>query len=71
MCAFGGRDFDTLYVTSIRPQKEADLVDQPWAGAVFALRPGVQGLPETEFAGGAATRQLAQNLQQPQHVSTK
>ena len=49
MCAFGGKDFDTLYVTSIRPQKEIELSAQPFAGAVFALRPGVHGLPETEF----------------------
>ncbi len=49
MCAFGGKDFDTLYVTSIRPQKETELSEQPFAGAVFALRPGVNGLPETEF----------------------
>ena len=52
MCAFGGRGLDTLYVTSIRPQQAADLVDQPWAGAVFALRPGTSGLAETEFASG-------------------
>lgn len=49
MCAFGGTNFDTLYVTSIRPQKETQLIDQPLAGAVFALRPGIQGLPESEF----------------------
>ena len=44
MCAFGGAQLDTLYVTSIRPG--GDLSDQPLAGGVFALRPGVQGLPE-------------------------
>ena len=49
MCAFGGSRMDTLYVTSIRPQKESDLVEQPLAGAVFALQPGVQGMLETEF----------------------
>ena len=49
MCAFGGKAFDTLYVTSIRPQNEADLVDQPHAGAVFAVNVGTQGLPETDF----------------------
>jgi sugar lactone lactonase YvrE len=46
MCAFGGADLDTLYVTSIRPAA-TDLSDQPLAGGVFALRPGVRGLPET------------------------
>ena len=49
MCAFGGSHFDTLYVTSIRPGNEADLFDQPDAGAVFAVHPGIQGLPEPEF----------------------
>jgi sugar lactone lactonase YvrE len=51
MCAFGGRDLDTLYVTSIRPQG-VDLADQPLAGGVFALQPGVQGLAETAFRRG-------------------
>jgi sugar lactone lactonase YvrE len=44
MCAFGGADLDTLFVTSIRPA--GDLSDQPLAGGVFALRPGVRGLDE-------------------------
>ena len=46
MCAFGGARLDTLYVTSIRPG--GDLSDQPLAGGLFALRPGVRGLPEPE-----------------------
>lgn len=45
MCAFGGTGLDTLFVTSIRPEG-IDLSDQPLAGGVFALRPGVRGLPE-------------------------
>jgi sugar lactone lactonase YvrE len=48
MCAFGGPQLDTLYVTSIRPG--GDLSDQPLAGGVFALHPGVCGLPEPSFA---------------------
>ena len=44
MCAFGGPLLDTLYVTSIRPG--GDLSDQPLAGGVFALRPGVTGVAE-------------------------
>ncbi|MFK3799659.1 SMP-30/gluconolactonase/LRE family protein [Pseudomonas sp. NPDC088444] len=47
MCAFGGRDLDTLFVTSIRPG--GDVGDQPLAGGLFALRPGVNGLVETPF----------------------
>ena len=49
MCAFGGDGYETLFVTSIRPRRAEDLADQPYAGALFALRPGVQGLPETDF----------------------
>ena len=49
MCAFGGAHLDTLYVTSIRPDG-VDLTDQPLAGGVFALRPGVQGVAEPEFS---------------------
>ncbi|MEO7954592.1 MAG: SMP-30/gluconolactonase/LRE family protein [Polaromonas sp.] len=48
MCAFGGAGLDTLFVTSIRPEG-IDLSDQPLAGGVFALRPGVRGLPEPMF----------------------
>ncbi|VVE22580.1 6-deoxy-6-sulfogluconolactonase [Pandoraea eparura] len=45
MCAFGGRDFDTLFVTSIRPATGATEQD----GHVFAVRCGVQGLPEVAY----------------------
>jgi len=48
MCAFGGANLDTLFVTSIRPG--GDLSDQPLAGGVFALQPGITGLEETPFA---------------------
>ncbi len=48
MCAFGGADMKTLYVTSIRPAN-VELADQPLAGGVFALRPGVQGIEESFF----------------------
>jgi sugar lactone lactonase YvrE len=48
MCAFGGAGLDTLFVTSIRPG--GDLSDQPLAGGVFALQPGVKGLEEPQFS---------------------
>lgn len=47
MCAFGGTNLDTLFVTSIRPA--GDISDQPLAGGVFALHPGIKGLPEPEL----------------------
>lgn len=52
MCAFGGPGLDTLFVTSIRPDN-IDLADQPLAGGVFALRPGVCGMPEPVFKPSA------------------
>jgi len=50
MCAFGGANLDTLYVTSIRPAG-IDLGDQPLAGGVFALNPGTKGLEEPAYRG--------------------
>ncbi|MDR6408818.1 SMP-30/gluconolactonase/LRE family protein [Paraburkholderia terricola] len=47
MCAFGGRELDTLFVTSIRPATGASEHD----GHLFAVRPGVVGLLEPEYAG--------------------
>ncbi|MBI3909066.1 MAG: SMP-30/gluconolactonase/LRE family protein [Pseudomonas fluorescens] len=47
MCAFGGTRLDTLFVTSIRPGDDHD--PQSLAGGVFALDPGVKGLPEPLF----------------------
>jgi sugar lactone lactonase YvrE len=58
MCAFGGAGLDTLFVTSIRPG--GDVSDQPLAGGLFALRPGVRGLAEpacTVFPSPALTTQ--------------
>ena len=49
MCAFGGPTMDILFVTSMRPEG-IDLSDQPLAGGVLALYPGVRGLPEPTFA---------------------
>jgi sugar lactone lactonase YvrE len=51
-CAFGGRDFDDLYVTSLTYGLSAEaLREQPLAGALFRLRPGVRGRPTYRFAG--------------------
>jgi sugar lactone lactonase YvrE len=51
MCAFGGPDYATLFVTSIRPQAAEDQAGQPLAGSVFAVSTGARGLPEPEFGG--------------------
>ena len=48
--AFGGEHFDTLFITTARhnltPEK---LAGQPYAGGIFALEPGVKGLPSNVF----------------------
>src|SRR5205823_940907 len=46
-CMFGGADLGTLFVTSA----SFDVEGQPQAGGLFALQPGVRGLPEPRFAG--------------------
>ncbi len=46
-CAFGGRNLETLFVTTTsQAMSEADLRNNPLAGALLAFEPGVPGLPE-------------------------
>ena len=51
-CAFGGRDLKDLYITTawigLDPTARAE---QPLAGGLFRLRPGVAGQPVNRFAG--------------------
>ncbi|MDO9215889.1 MAG: SMP-30/gluconolactonase/LRE family protein [Lacisediminimonas sp.] len=50
MCAFGGDDLKTLYVTTARnPLSATTLAKQPLAGSLFAMRVDVPGLPEPFF----------------------
>lgn len=45
-CAFGGPNLDELYVTTAAGGlTETERADQPLAGALFRLRPGVRGKP--------------------------
>ena len=49
---FGGPDLADLYVTTARHHLTPEqLTDQPLAGAVFVLHPGVRGRPAGRFAG--------------------
>ena len=49
---FGGANLDTLYVTTARHGlSDAELADQPLAGGIFAIDPGVRGIAETPFEG--------------------
>ena len=50
MCALGGPDLRTLYVTSARQQRsEEELARLPQSGGIFALRVDVPGVPEPVF----------------------
>ncbi|MGB3440299.1 MAG: SMP-30/gluconolactonase/LRE family protein [Actinophytocola sp.] len=49
-CAFGGPSLSTLYITTARAGLR-DFAGQPSAGSLFAVDPGVAGLPPGEWAG--------------------
>ena len=51
-CAFGGADLGDLYITSASAGlSDAERKDQPLAGDLFAVRPGVRGREATPFGG--------------------
>ena len=52
MCAFGGADLRTLYVTSARQMRDDnELARLPQSGGIFALTVDTPGVPEPQFAG--------------------
>ncbi|MBM3516751.1 MAG: SMP-30/gluconolactonase/LRE family protein [Alphaproteobacteria bacterium] len=51
-CIFGGPGLKTLYIVTARDgAPPAELADWPLAGGLFAIEPGVGGLPQVPFAG--------------------
>jgi sugar lactone lactonase YvrE len=51
-CAFGGPDYGDLYITSAsNGMSEEALREQPHAGSLLRMRPGVRGRPAFRFAG--------------------
>lgn len=51
-CAFGGRDLDTLYITTSRLMSdEAALAKEPSSGGLYAVKPGVKGVIDAPFNG--------------------
>jgi sugar lactone lactonase YvrE len=50
--AFGGERLDELYITTARLQLASDeLAEQPHAGGLFRVKPGVSGFPAYSFRG--------------------
>jgi sugar lactone lactonase YvrE len=48
-CAFGGKDMNTLYVTSARKgMSESELKKYPLSGGVFKLETNIEGMPTFE-----------------------
>lgn len=50
-CAFGGPELDTMYITTAGGNDPERLKTEPYAGCLFAARPGVQGQLAYRFAG--------------------
>lgn len=51
-CAFGGPALEDLYITTARTGlDERSLAEEPLAGGLFRVRPGVVGVPAVPFAG--------------------
>ena len=51
-CTFGDADLGTLYVTTASAGMDADAVArEPLAGGLFAIRPGVSGIPAWRYSG--------------------
>jgi sugar lactone lactonase YvrE len=51
-CMFGGDDLSVLYVTTMRGTlTDEQLAQEPLAGSLLALRPGVRGIAEVPFSG--------------------
>jgi sugar lactone lactonase YvrE len=49
---FGGPNLDTLYVTTMRTTlDDAQLAEEPLAGCLLAIKPGVRGIAEVPFQG--------------------
>jgi L-arabinonolactonase len=50
--AFGGEDLETLYITTARYLMTPEqIATEPHSGAVFAINPGVRGVPDKPFSG--------------------
>ena len=51
-CAFGGKDLETLYITTAREgMNEEKLKQYPLSGGLFSVKPGVKGVPAEFYKG--------------------
>ncbi|MDP6432550.1 MAG: SMP-30/gluconolactonase/LRE family protein, partial [SAR324 cluster bacterium] len=50
MCAFGGSKLDTLFITSISTKHDKSNGENKYSGGLFAVNPGVSGIPEPNFS---------------------
>ncbi len=51
-CAFGGKDLNTLYITTGRQGLSDEQKEQyPGSGGLFAVKPGVKGVPANFYLG--------------------
>ncbi len=51
-CAFGGENLETLYITTARVGVNADMLKEfPLSGGMFAVKPGVRGVPANFYKG--------------------
>lgn len=57
-CAFGGEHLDELYITTAQDDSE----DQPLAGGLFMVKPGVKGMPTIYFNQGQRASKLEQSI---------
>lgn len=57
-CAFGGEHLDELYITTAQDDSE----DQPLAGSLFMVKPGVKGMPTVYFNQGQRASKLEQSI---------
>lgn len=49
-CAFGGKELDTLYITTARSgMSEKELAEYPFSGSLFCCKPGVRGIEPHRF----------------------
>jgi len=51
-CVFGGRDLDTLFISSARiTLNDDEIAQQPLAGGIFCVNPGIKGRVTPSFYG--------------------